>query len=245
MFLLFAFMILSSVLIAGDDVPGKIPNLDPNAAVSNVGNINVRTCPAGVLDESCPSELASVDRTVRSSFFTSSRNNRIPVSLISWDFANELFQRIANAPHIPFRYPDDGCYARAHEMTRILQQANVISAKVFLEGDLRVETRNSPAGAVTWWYHVAPIIKVNRGGVIVDMVFDPSIFSRPVTLAEWSAIQTRHSTGRTDAVYFTNRFNYHPGQNNPERSDYDQNELASSNATLAEFLRLQNIREGR
>lgn len=80
-------------------------------------------------------------------------------------------------------YPDDGCFARAAlAMRNIFRWYAPMAKKVFAFGNLRVKTKNSPRGAVGWWYHVAPIVEVDK----VKYVLDPAIDSKaPLTLKEW------------------------------------------------------------
>lgn len=82
-------------------------------------------------------------------------------------------------------YPDDGCYARAALANRnLFRWFHPVPSKVFVFGNLRVKTTNSPRGAVGWWYHVAPIVEVDKE----KYVLDPSIeFTRPLPLVEWLA----------------------------------------------------------
>jgi hypothetical protein len=82
-------------------------------------------------------------------------------------------------------FPDDGCYARAALANRnLFRWFHPVPNKVFVFGNLRVKTPNSPRGSVGWWYHVAPIIEVDKE----KYVLDPSIeFTRPLPLVEWLA----------------------------------------------------------
>jgi hypothetical protein len=82
---------------------------------------------------------------------------------------------------IPFLYPDQGCWARAHDMCRIMIANGVVPSpwKVWSYGTRVVATRNSPVCQVHWYWHVAPIIG--------DTVIDPSLFTRPASFAEWIA----------------------------------------------------------
>jgi Glutaminase len=94
-------------------------------------------------------------------------------------------------PCIPFLYPDDGCWARANEMCRLMKLQGLRPQKVWIQGGLHVATRNSPTCSVTWGWHVAPTLCV-RGPRIFqrqDMVIDPSLFGTPVTKAQWKAVQ--------------------------------------------------------
>jgi len=105
---------------------------------------------------------------------------------------------------IPYHYPVDGCYARAHRMAPLLSEKGYAYEKVFAVSrvaakgggakmGLHVSTPfgpDVPAGkqpGVDWWYHVAPIIKVKQdNGELVEMVLDPSTAQGPITVDEWT-----------------------------------------------------------
>jgi hypothetical protein len=97
--------------------------------------------------------------------------------------------RAPTNPCIPFLYPDDGCWGRAHEMARMVSAEGVAVRKVWLYGDLRVATKNSPACGVSWNYHVAPTLLVEDNNSSAVYVIDPSIFSAPVPQLDWKRIQ--------------------------------------------------------
>ena len=43
---------------------------------------------------------------------------------------------------------------------------------------------------VTWWYHVAPLVRVRLGRwAVLLMVIDPGMFDKPVLLTTWLAAQ--------------------------------------------------------
>lgn len=98
------------------------------------------------------------------------------------------------APCIPFLYPDDGCWARAHEMYRLMLLESVISKKVWIYGNLHVNTKNNPSCGVSWGWHVAPTVCVKGSGWLgwlfrSEKVIDPSLFGTPVTKAIWKSVQ--------------------------------------------------------
>lgn len=101
------------------------------------------------------------------------------------------------APCIPFLFPDNGCWARAHEMCRLMIDSGLGPRKVWIQGSLNTPTRNNPACVVHWAWHVAPTLCVVRRwwlwrpwlGIKQTMVIDPSLFTAPVTLAQWKAVQ--------------------------------------------------------
>lgn len=102
-------------------------------------------------------------------------------------------------PCIPFQYVRDGCYARAHKMRKIIvERYGYCCEKVFsfaIENDDRLAVRANKWGGccVTWWYHVAPLIRVRirigRIRFVLALVVDPSMFDKPVLLSTWLAAQ--------------------------------------------------------
>ncbi|MBT3235280.1 MAG: hypothetical protein HN353_04960 [Bdellovibrionales bacterium] len=188
-----------------------------------------------------------IDRSMATGSVKDVNGKEIEITVVTLDHADQLFHQMATQKHIPFAYPEDGCYARAHEMSRLLEQQGIITGKVFIEGNLRVETSNSPKGYVEWWYHVAPIIKVKGDGEGRDQVYviDPSIFNRPVPVEEWYDIQTLHADGARDEVYQTRRFNYSPSTKSHEMKDYNQDDVENMEKTMQDNLKLQHIRQQR
>lgn len=84
---------------------------------------------------------------------------------------------------ISWMYPDDGCFARAGLFVRnMFHKYAPLPNKVFVFGNLRLNTNFSPRGRVGWWYHTAPIVEVKGQ----KYVLDPSIeISRPLLLEDW------------------------------------------------------------
>lgn len=203
------------------------------AEVEQVGEI------AGV---DCGNLQYDIDRTVEQTYIEDINSREIGISSITPEYAEYLFTMVANMEEVPFMYPEDGCYARAHAMSRLLDGEGVESVKVFVEGDLRVETDNSPKGYVSWWYHVAPVVRVRDGENFVNMVFDPSIFDRPVPVEEWVAIQTNRDPARVDNLYYTERFNYTPNRTRDDYDDYQDRDLEDMNYTMQGYLEVQNNR---
>jgi hypothetical protein len=119
---------------------------------------------------------------------------------VSADRAQEIFDAMSAttcdphtvpAPCIPFLYPDDGCWGRAHEMCRLMIGMGVRPRKVWIQGSLYAPTRNHPNCGVHWGWHVAPTICVRgrRPWRHREMVIDPSLFTTPVTQATWKGAQ--------------------------------------------------------
>ncbi len=85
-------------------------------------------------------------------------------------------------------YPDDGCFARAALMGQNLEKSNITRpGKIFIFGNLRVKSPNSPTGGVSWWYHVVPIIMIGEKPVIFDPAINPQ---HPLFLKDWIMTMT-------------------------------------------------------
>lgn len=105
------------------------------------------------------------------------------------------------APCIPFLYPDDGCWARAHEMCRLMINMGRSPKKVWIQGSLHVNTANNPNCEVFWGWHVAPTLCVRSSFFFTKtMVIDPSLFDTPVTKAVWKSIQDDPDASLTDSA---------------------------------------------
>ncbi len=148
--------------------------------------------------------------------------------------AGQLFGDLAGQKHIPFDYPPDGCYARAHEMCRIMQERGIECGKAWIYASpgqaLRVE--GTPMGTIEWRYHVAPIVNVQgQDGVTRPMVVDPSMFDHPVTQDEWKGAM--HDPGAV--LQTTDSGPYYRGQDSdPSAADRDD-DYKKTEATLEQF----------
>jgi hypothetical protein len=133
-------------------------------------------------------------------------------------------------PCIPFLYPDDGCWARAHEMCRLMINLGLSPRKVWIDHSpghsLHVSTKNNPQCYVEWGWHVAPTLCVrgSKWPQTQPMVIDPSLFTTPVSEATWKGVQgdPGATLTPTDASVF-----WHGGGTDPTYS--------ASNAILAQY----------
>jgi hypothetical protein len=145
--------------------------------------------------------------------------------------AQRLFDELAGQPHIPFNYPVDCCYTRAHEMCRIMEGKGVECQKYWLYeenwGKALMKAELHPVDKVgnpvtfpdpdtgerepvKWVYHVAPMIKVQQeDGSVVDMVMDPSLAKTPLTKAQWEALMGSPS-GAYSRVTDSKSYFYNP-----------------------------------
>lgn len=96
---------------------------------------------------------------------------------------NTLWSELSSAA-IPFPYPVDGCFARAHKMRQMIKSKGYDSAKQFAYGNLAA--RGLSGCCVEWGYHVAPVVRYrNASNVIEVVILDPSLFTGPVSIPTW------------------------------------------------------------
>lgn len=84
----------------------------------------------------------------------------IEISVIDEKRAQSLFIQFANNKDIPFRYPVNGCYVRAHQMARIADAKGITMGKIFAEGDLHARVNLINYEDVSWGWHVATVVYV-------------------------------------------------------------------------------------
>lgn len=176
------------------------------------------------------------DRTVTSTTIKDIVGRNIDVSVLSDEYIQELFDIVRNTEGIPYRYPDDGCYARAHKMSILLEQEGIISVKTFLTGDLRLDTPNSPSGFVTWWYHVVPSVMSKNSKKLI--VFDPAASDFAMTKKDWVSALTGHKFGSVDQLFETVRFVFAPDDAfaNSDLTDYLPMDLLDMQEALDYFM---------
>lgn len=110
---------------------------------------------------------------------------------LSEDEVQKLFIQAKNMKDIPFGYKYDGCYARAHIMSRRFEKMGIAAQKVWIKGMLSV-----PGTDIEWNYHVAPVVEVKKkNGKIEKYVIDPSLTDKAVTVDEWVATMDRGNKG--------------------------------------------------
>ena len=160
----------------------------------------------------------------------------------------------AVTPCIPFQYVRDGCYARAHQMRRIITaRYGYCCEKVFsyapcADDVLAVQANKWGGCCVQWWYHVAPLVRVRvrlrlprlpkNFSIVLAMVIDPGMFDKPVLLSTWLAAQentTCSPQAKVSAYSIQPGSAYTPGWNGPYGTD------PNYTATEATLLGYQNL----
>ncbi len=152
-------------------------------------------------------------------------------------------------PCIPFQYVIDGCYARAHQMRRIITgRYRYCCEKVFSfatenNDTLAVKADKWGGCCVEWWYHVAPLVRVGlkiRGlpkkiSIALAMVIDPGMFDKPVLLSTWLAAQENtgcNADARVTSYSIQPGSAYTPSYNNSFTTDPN---YTATEATLIDY----------
>lgn len=239
-YFLFVLFLLNSISWAEHVTPSSVPN-DPSKQRPVAEP--VRSAPQPMtMEEAMGKGISNLLLDPKTHELLSPTGKPFKISVLTEEQVNQIFSEMAEQKHIPFCYPEDGCYARAHEMTRLMEKKGIIAGKVFLEGDLRVETKNSPKGFVEWWYHVAPLVAVRKGDETEMMVIDPSLAIKPVSLEAWEKLQTSHSSGKRDKLYQTQRFTYLPSDKKSQYSSYQDEDIKDTQTTMQRFRKVLSER---
>ncbi len=136
-------------------------------------------------------------------------DEKLKATPLSPDQAQMWFKFLALQSDIPFRYVDDGCYARAHRMAEIMEAHGVTSLKIFIFSKdentklFKIKNPYVAQGFSLWTYHVAPAVLVQDGDKFDFMVIDPSLMSRAVVSGDWLK-----TIGSTNGNEYT--FGYYP-----------------------------------
>jgi hypothetical protein len=115
---------------------------------------------------------------------------------------------------IPFLYPDDGCWIRAHIMCHLMRNGGPDPAtnppedpeKVWIRGSLNAPTANHPDCHVMWGWHVAPTLMTALPGGNDKLVVDPSLSPHPESKAAWKARQGNPGATLTDSPWTSYNF---------------------------------------
>ena len=157
------------------------------------------------------------------------------VSVVNDEFALKLFQEMTVQRKIPFGFPEDGCYARAHEMSYQLDKKKIETAKIFATGLFRLDNGKAESGIVTWGFHVAPVLIVDDGKTKSLLVIDPSLFLEPASVEDWLMKLTSHNKARLDSAFITNRYVYHLKHKDRRLTEFDSNDLAAAQRLMRRY----------
>jgi hypothetical protein len=105
-------------------------------------------------------------------------------------------------------------------MCRLMIADGAQPEKVWIEGNLNVNSRNKPNCLVQWGWLVAPTLQVVINGSPQTYVIDPSLFDDPVPLATWKGVQGDPNATLTPSS--ANIFYYWGSQTDPTYSKTNQ-----------------------
>ncbi len=187
---------------------------------------------------SCPKDASQKVQKKRESanLYSESNDKTISLTVLSLDELNALFDELAANPEIPFRYPVDGCYARAQKMVMLMEEKGIISGKGWIQGDLYVD---SPMGEINWSYHVAPLVLVKTPKGPVPYIIDPSLSKKAIPFSEWTAIMMKKPDSVKTQEYFTNRFAFSPRDQDQDFVETNSQVIEITNQVLKEFKQLE------
>lgn len=162
-----------------------------------------------------------------------------PGKPVSMKEAQRLFDKLKARKDIPFDYPPDCCYARATEMIDMLTAEGVESKKVWTYGTLvptkpdgsNVRFPPKPTGTqVVWGYHIAPTICVTQAdGSVAEMVMDPSLADKPLTIKQWNDIMSGPGSSIDKTALSSNNVFYRA----PDGTQYLENDPGVGNRKSA------------
>lgn len=180
-------------------------------------------------------------RQYEHAFLVSKENGKkIELTVHTEEEVNAVFAEVVALKNhqispVPFDYLKDGCYARAHSISFLLDQKGIISGKAFMEGKIYYDAPKQ--GEMGWSYQVAAVVLVKKGGQVIPYVIDPSFFSKPVPGSEWEAKFTKNAKTKITRQYFTNRFSYDPNDRDAEFVSFDDDRLRDMESTNTNFSR--------
>jgi hypothetical protein len=109
---------------------------------------------------------------------------KFAVSVLSFSLALDIFHKLDRALKIPRGALNDGCFARAHEMSFALEKIGILTGKIMATGHFQILSDLLPKRKVNWGFHVAPIVVIDDGTSRSVWVLDPALFAEPVILYE-------------------------------------------------------------
>jgi hypothetical protein len=168
--------------------------------------------------------------------------NQIDISVISQAQAEKLFNTVALAQNMSYKYLKDGCYARTTAITRIAEKEQIYMGRIYAEGLLRYKTNDVPIVTQLWGWHISAVVSVLVKNKPTIMVIDPSLFSKPVTEKEWEkALQVpgRPSTYIT-TVYYGSRFQYKRAEKESRKNSWQTKDLIAMKEVLDEYSNLSH-----
>ncbi len=213
------------------------PNNINETLISTLNTMAPALAKAGTIDykNGCASCATMNQTSQKASLYSKENNQKIDLSVLSDVEAKKMFDEIISHDEIPFGYPMDGSYARAHKMVRLMDEQGITAGKAFIEGKLYADSK---FGEVGWGYQVAPVVLVKVNGKVNPYIIDPSLFDQPVPYETWRAKMLVKKKAVINSEYYTNRFAYDPDDKNSKYTDYQPAHVADMNTSNRNFSKL-------
>jgi hypothetical protein len=226
-FLFLLFSVLTLQLAVANDI-------DLKSAIKDFATTDKK--PSVDYSASCAT-CAHLDKThSKSSLYSKSNSTKLSLTVLTQKEAAALFQEFASNPEIPFGYPLDGCYARAHKMVMLMEKKGIISGKAWVTGDILVDTS---MGVAEWGYHVAPVVLVQEKNGPAPYVIDPSLSNSIIPFSEWKAKMLTKKGSEVEDEYYTNRFAFGPSDKNANLEHFSPSDTQVTEDTNRSNLELQ------
>ncbi len=216
-----------SILPIGDSIARHSERLNSTAGA----------CACGVDPFSRQANTGPIGQTS----FKDANTKRFSVSVVNFDYALRVFKSLSRA--FARNESLDGCYARAHRISYILEKHGLLTGKVTAIGDFRLRDRRTASGVASWRYHMAPLIAINDGANVSAWVLDPTLFNEPVPLTAWLGLLVHQKGSLLKEAYLTSRFVYHPNQKSKTLEHWDAKDLADAKRTLKSLAYVNRIKK--
>lgn len=150
---------------------------------------------------------------------------------------------------IPFNYGGNGCWARAHKTSQIIENPpfEYTSYKLFNHACDKSGTLCAVLGIWSasccqrWWYHVASLVYVQIGDSYYEYVIDPSLFKSAVRKQVWLDAQKNTTTcdyngsAQYQQIYPSSAYNIHKLYDDCSISVYNLYGYVAANITCAYY----------
>lgn len=179
------------------------------------------------------------------------RNSEIEgqkISVVSEEHIQEIFAELKKNKDIPHNFTVAGCDEKSHEISRLLLLKGITPLKGFLKladsgSDLMKVAHPSKAGkTVEFYYHVAPVVLVQKNGKEIPYTLDTTYENKAVPTSEWQARFTKLNTKAKVKLEYRAANSY--GEQG-RKVDFENSEVNRANLdALKEFKRYSDLPNG-
>lgn len=170
------------------------------------------------------------------------------VSVVSESQIQKIFAELKKNKDIPYDFTVAGCDEKSHEISRLLLLQGITPLKGFLKvadsrSDLMKVAHPSKAGKVVeFYYHVAPVILVQKNGENIPYSIDPTYEQKAVPTSEWQSRFMRLNTKARIKLEFRAANTY--GELGRKIDFNDEEHNKSNLEALKEFKRYSELPNG-